>query len=232
MTVKLVLLHSPLVGPGTWRLLIPLLRSHGHDVAVADFSAVMAGTGPYYPQLVQCARAVIGNSRNYVLIAHSAAGVLIPALAEQGDAIGAIFVDALLPRPSRSWLDTAPAELISGLEKLACDGRVPPWHLWWPRDAVKSLVKEAATFEKFAAELNELPFAYFNEVTPASVLAQNFATAYLQLSAGYAAEAAIAERNGWPVRRLSLHHLAMLTHCDEVASEIELLVRRLAVPKA
>ena len=232
MAVRLVLLHSPLVGPGTWRVLSPLLRSKGYGVAVADFSAVMAGPGPYYPELVRCARSVIANAGNTVLIAHSGAGALVPALAEQGDAIGALFVDALLPHPGRSWFETAPAEFVFRLEKLARDGRVPPWHLWWQADAVKSLFKDAGTFDRFAAELNALPLAYLNEAAPASVLARNFPTAYLQLSAGYAAEAAIAQRNGWPVRQLALHHLAMLTHCDAVAGEIGRLVDTIVVQKA
>jgi hypothetical protein len=226
MTVKLILLHSPLVGPGTWRLLAPLLRAQGYDVSIADFTSVMVGDGPYYPQLLRCARAKLNNPENTVLIAHSGAGVLIPALAEDGGG-GAIFVDALLPHPGRSWFDTVPVELVADLERRAHNGRVPPWHLWWPQSAVKSLFKDAASFDRFSAELNQLPLAYFREIAPASVLARNFGCAFLQLSAGYAAEAEIAERNGWPVRRLALDHLAMLTHCDEVAGEIGYLVREI-----
>lgn len=229
--MKLVLLHSPLVGPETWRLLTPLLRSRGHDVSVADLSPVMAVNGPYYPELVRSARAVIDDPRNTVVIAHSGAGVLIPAVVEQGGAAGAIFVDALLPHPGESWFETAPDSLRSGLEKLARDGRVPPWHRWWPGGTIESLFKNSNAFDKFASELNDLPLSYFSEIAPASVLAHDFSGAYLQLSAGYAAEAGIATRNGWPVRRLARHHLAMLTDRDEVANAIDELLQAIDAGK-
>jgi len=230
--VKLLLLHSPLVGSGTWRLLTPILRAHSHDVCVADFSPVMAGHGPYYAALIDTACALIDDPRNMVLIAHSAAGVLIPAVVEQSGAASAVFVDALLPHPGRSWLMTAPHSLCSRLENLSRGGRVPPWHLWWPKGAIESLFKKSGAFETFANELNDLPLAYFSEIAPPHALAPNFPGAYLQLSAGYEAESAIAERKGWPVRRLARHHLAMLTDPNQVADGLEELLQAIKSDRA
>lgn len=36
MEQTIVLVHSPLVGPGTWRKLTPLLEARGHSVLVPD----------------------------------------------------------------------------------------------------------------------------------------------------------------------------------------------------
>jgi hypothetical protein len=48
--------------------------------------------------------------------------------------------------------------------------------------------------------------------------------AYLQLSAACSAQADEAERRGWPVRRLDLNHLAVLTHAAVVEAKlVELL---------
>ena len=108
MAVKLVALHSPFVGPGTWRGLAPRLRAAGYDVAVPDFTGVMAGVGPYHENMVAIARAVVSpaESQNTILVAHSGAGALIPAVAGDGLAAGAIYLDALLPHPGLSWFET------------------------------------------------------------------------------------------------------------------------------
>ncbi len=79
-------------------------------------------------------------------------------------------------------------------------------------------------FEAFASELHRLPLAYFEERAPAVFLSSDISCGYLQLSAGYEAEAGIAKSQGWPVRGLSLHHLAMLTHPEEVAMALESLI--------
>jgi alpha/beta hydrolase family protein len=230
MAVKLVLLHSPLAGPGSWRALAPLLRARGFDVDIPDYSDVMAGNPPYYSTIatIVCAAIANTNPTDTILVAHSGAGALIPAIAEGGLASGAIFMDALLPHPGRSWFATAPDALKSRLIHLARDGRVPPWHRWWPKGAIEPLFNDPVAYERFASELNDLPLVYFDEPAPTIELPQALACAYLQLGAGYEAEAGVAEKRGWPVVRLSLHHLAMLTHAEEVAAQVELLVRSLA----
>lgn len=229
MAVKLVLLHSPLVGPGTWLLLAPLLRAQGFAVSVPDFSPAMRGQGPYYPELVRIARAAIGeDSRDTILVVHSAAGALVPAIADKNAAAGTIFVDALLPHSGQSWLESTPEPLTALITKLSRDGRVPPWHRWWPKGAIETMFDDAAAYEGFAAQLNDLPLAYFHEAAPSIELSQGFACAYLRLGVGYEAEAATAENKDWPVVRLTLHHLAMLTHAKEAAAQIELLARALA----
>lgn len=226
MAVRLVLLHSPLAGPGSWRELAPLLRARGFAVDIPDYSNVMAGNPPYYSTIARIARATtaVTNISDTILVAHSGAGALIPAIAEGGTASGAIFMDALLPHPGRSWLSTAPDTLKSHLIHLARKGRVPPWHRWWPRGAIRSLFDDPVAYERFASELNDLPLAYFDEPAPTIELPQELACAYLQLGAGYEAEAAVAEKRGWHVVRLLLHHLAVLTHAEEVAAQVELLV--------
>lgn len=229
MAVKLVLLHSPLVGPGTWRLLAPVLAARGFEVVVADYSGVLAAEPPYYANLVRVARTAItrSNSARTILIAHSGAGALIPAIAEGGLARGAIFMDALLPHPGKSWFSSAPDSLNKRLVALARDGRVPPWHQWWPDGAIAALFSRAADYEQFAAELQTLPFDYFNEPAPEISLTGNFPCAYLQVGPGCAAEAALAESWGWPLLRAPLHHLAMLTHADVVCAQTALLVEAL-----
>jgi hypothetical protein len=227
MTVKLVLLHSPLVGPGTWRLLAPALRARELEVALADFAADMAGDPPYYPRLVRTARALLAPARDTTtfVVVHSGAGSLVPAIAT--DVAGAIFVDALMPHPGQSWFETAPESLKLRLEKSAHAGHVPPWHRWWPDGAIRTLFTDEAGYVEFVAELNEIPLAYLKEPAPGVKLQERFRGAYLQLGPGNAAEASLAEQLGWPVRRQPLHHLALLTHPEVISDRIGELVTEL-----
>jgi len=79
-------------------------------------------------------------------------------------------------------------------------------------------------FEAIASDLHCLPLAYFEERARALFLSSDIPCGYLQLSAGCKTEAGIAKNQGWRVRGLSLHHLAMLTHPEEVAMAFESLI--------
>ena len=74
-------------------------------------------------------------------------------------------------------------------------------------------------------ELEPIPVDYFE--APAPDVELRLPCAYLQLSGAYEDEARVAGRQGWPVVRLPLHHLAMLTHAQSVATAIEGLAERL-----
>lgn len=217
--MELVLLHSPLAGPAAWDLLAPVLQARGHAVAVPDLTPVMGGAPPYYERLAQLAADAMDAPS--VLVAHSGAGALVPAITALAPVHSVIFADALLPHPGKNWFETAPDALQARLRAMAKDGRLPPWHRWWPDGAIARMLGSAELCERFTAGSQPLPLAYFEERAPDAALATP--AAYLQLSDAYASETAIAEAHGWPAAKLSLHHLAMLTHPDAVADGIERL---------
>jgi hypothetical protein len=221
--VRLLLLHSPLVGPASWLRVAPELQARGHDVAVPDLTAVLADDGPYYPALAEAAAAA--SASESILVVHSGAGALVPAIAARRDLSGAVFVDALLPHPGESWFAGVPEQLGARLRSLAKDGMLPPWHAWWPKGALEKLLPDRAIGAAFLAEQHELPLAYFEEAAPDVPL--RTASAYLQLSEAYAADADVAAALGWPVARLDLHHLAVLTDPQTVAAKIEALASSL-----
>ncbi|MGN6515045.1 MAG: alpha/beta fold hydrolase [Rhizomicrobium sp.] len=213
--MKLVLLHSSLTGPATWRRLTPVLQAKGHDVVVPDYRFALTQAPPHYDRIArEIARQANAPS---ILIVHSGAGVLAPMLAGVMALRGAVFVDALLPHPGKSWFDTTPHSLAARLRSTARDGRLPPWDRWWPEAVLEAMLPDAAMRCDFIAELPSLPLAYCEERAPDISLPEKFPCAYLQLSSGYDREVHEAENHGWPTRRLPLHHLAMLTHPDNVA---------------
>lgn len=219
----LVLVHSPLVGPGTWRALVPRLESRGYRVIVPDLRSALRAEPPLYFRIRRTIAEAIeaaAAADDLALVVHSGAGALVPMLVRSNRKIRrAIFVDALLPHPGKRWFDTAPAELASHLRALAKAGNLPRWHRWWPQGAMEELLPDEGQRAQFIAELHEVPVAYLDEAAPLGDVPPSAACAYLQLSAACETEADEAERRGWPVRRLDLNHLAPLTHAEEVAAE-------------
>ena len=220
--MRLVLLHSPLVGPATWNAVAPLLQARGHDVAVPDLTPIMTEDGPYYPALAEAAAAAITDPA--ILVVHSGAGALVPSIAALEAVRGAMFVDALLPHPGESWFGGVPEQLGAKLRSMAKNARLPPWHAWWPKGAMERLLPDRAAGATFLSQQHELPLAYFEEATPEIPLTTP--SAYLRLSEAYDADVDSAEAAEWPVLRLNLHHLAMLTHPQPVADAILLLAHQ------
>ncbi|MPY78988.1 MAG: alpha/beta fold hydrolase [Actinophytocola sp.] len=220
MADSFALVHSPLVGPSTWAATASCVRRDGHRVVVPSLAGVVAGGPPYYARLADTAAAAIAEVGGpCVLVGHSGAGPLLPAIAEAlGDDVrAAVFVDALLPHPGRSWFDTAPAELRERLSGLAHAGWLPPWHEWFPPGTVDALLPDATVRESFFAEIPTLPLAYFEEVAPDAPSWHTVRCGYLRLSAAYDERANEAEQRGWWVHREDADHLAMLTQPDVIA---------------
>lgn len=73
---NLVLVHSPLCGPGTWSALTPILEQRGWTVFVPDLHD--DGEPPYYRQHVESIVAQTGSAYDAVFVGHSGAGALLP----------------------------------------------------------------------------------------------------------------------------------------------------------
>ncbi|TDE27664.1 hypothetical protein [Actinomadura sp. 6K520] len=96
----LVLLHAPDAGAKSWGDLPEMLRSYGLDVVAPD----VADTGPRYIARASLIIAATDPVAPLVLVAHGAAGPLLPGISLAQRAAhrpvgGYLFVDADLPRP-------------------------------------------------------------------------------------------------------------------------------------
>jgi hypothetical protein len=225
---RFVLLHSPLLGPAAWRPTAAQLERQGFQVETPVWPRLSGVSDDFYAALADGLAAQLGGDRPRVLVAHSGAGALVPTLAGRlaTPVVGTVLVDAILPHPGRSWLDTAPAEMRDRLRGGAQMGELPPWDEWWPPGALERLVPDAAAREALLAELEPLPLAYFEEAAPPGELSGP--VGYLQLSGAYDDEGVAAGRSGWPLVRLPLHHLAMMTNPEPVAAALVSLTARLA----
>lgn len=226
---RMVLVHSPFLGPASMRPLAEQLDSSGMPVLVPDLRGAMAGEPVHDRLLAEFADAAstVDARESLVLIGHSGAGPLLPGFAAAtGHAVTAlVYLDAGPPTPGSSWRDSAPAELFDEMCALARDARLPRWHQWFEADPLATLVPDHATRDTLAGEEPEVPIAFLTEPRPDADWTGP--AGYLQLSPPYAAAADEAEQQGWPVRRVESHHLAAVTGPRAVADELLALLAAL-----
>ena len=215
------LVHSPLVGPSTWRRVEESLRLRslttwrGH----VSLEYLFSPDEDYGPEETP-------TGQPGALVVHSAAGLFAPTFAQRSEMNRVIFVDAVLPAPGLSWLTTAPAPLAAHLTLLATNGVLPPWPTWFGASTMARLLPDEQVRAAFEAECLPIPL-HFLWTSTAETQLPDGRHAYLRLSEGYSEEAERAQDLGWRVCHEPLHHLAMLTHPDRIAAIIAELAQEL-----
>ena len=157
-TPTFVLIHSPLVGALSWQASADRLRARGLTVVVPSLAGVFDGGPPYYPKLAARVAETVRVSvaaRPLVLVAHSGAGALLPAVAAAlADVVAAaMFIDAILPHPGATWFETGPPSLGEHVRSLAQEGWLPPWDQWFPPGTLDPLLPDPALRGRFLAQL-------------------------------------------------------------------------------
>lgn len=216
---RLVLVHSPIVGPDTWAPVAEVLRARSRQVLVPRLTDDDAP--PWWAAHVDAVVTAVGDPdpSPLVLALHSGAGQLadqlVARLGRAGHTVEAIlFVDAGLPPQGRSRMaqlgDEAPDFAIELGATLSGGGRFPDW-----TDAqLRGLVPDGERRLRLLHGVRRLPAEYWEEPIP-DVEAPPHRRAVLLLSGGYAPTAWAAEAEGWPLVDLAAdnHFLAL---ADEV----------------
>lgn len=215
-----VLVHSPLVGPATWRWVAETLARRGHRVTVP---AASPATG--WEDFADSVAAQIGN--HSVLVGHSGAGPLLPQIAARATADALVFVDAGVP-PEVGTADLMPPEMLADLRATASDGVLPPWSDWYGEDVMAELIPDRDRRGIVTAELPRLPLRFFEEPVPVPLGWAATRCGYIQLSEAYAEDAARAAGQGWPVIERQGAHLDIVTRPVEIADAILDVTRVLA----
>lgn len=228
----LVLVHSPIVGPSTWLRLVPELERRGHTVLVPSLRSAATGRGPYAEAFAQAVVSTVGAAGDVVLIAHSGAGLFLPAIAGRLERLsGCLFVDATLPRPGERWLDSIPAEFreSEAFREGASHGVVP--NPWTAPDMWRTVgIHDEPLVALLAREAIEPSLALYEESIHLPSGWKNVPAAYLAFVPNpfYAPFVERARAAGWPVRELPGAHFEMLVRPADVAAEIDALVEALS----
>jgi hypothetical protein len=218
---SLVLVHSPVLGPASVQSTARALSGLGWICLVPSLTDA-ADIG----QHITAAAATVPDGS--VLVAHSGAGPLVPAIAAHAGrrVAGSVFVDARLPATHGSTALAEPT-MIEFLSGIAVDGTVPPWSTWWGEGAFDAMVPDAALAAGMRSEMRSLPLDFFRSEIPVPPGWPDSPCAYLQLSPAYGAEAAEAGGRGWSVARRDGTHLDVATQPGATAAALHDLLAQL-----
>lgn len=219
-----VLIHSPLVGALTWQPVAQILRTHGYEVFSPALQDASDSTFRFWQQEVDSIKLTI---RDAVLVGHSGAGALLPAVGEKLNAYGYLFVDAVLLLESASRLELMHTEDIDFAREfksyLEAGGQFPNW----TDEQLQDIIPDAALRRDLLADLRPRGLRFFTERIDAPTGWETKPCAYLQLSAFYSLYADQAEQLGWPVVRRKAHHFEMMTQPQAIAALLMELGARL-----
>ena len=214
--MRLLLVHSPAVGPSTWRWVAGVLRSVGHKVIVPNL--VPAATTGYPAAFARAAVHGVATGEEIVVVGHSAAGPVLPLVAGCFPKLRrVVFVDATIP-PCEGT-STVGGDFLGLLQQLAPDGTLPIWSRWWGDEVLPALVRDEVRRGEVERELPTLPLAFFQ--TPITLPREWCAWngAFLLLSEFYRRDASRAAALGWPVAEHPGAHLDMVNE-EEAVTEI------------
>ena len=224
MSKTFVLVHSPLVGPDTWAPVAAVLRRMGHAALVPELPAAVEPGRPFWAQHAEAvARQVEAGvpeaaDEALVLVGHSGAGALLPAIRQAlGRPVsGYVFVDAGLPAGGQSRLESFGEGAEEFHAHLAAGGRFPDW----TDEQLKPIVPDDAARARLVAGLRPQPLAFWEERLPVVAGWPEAACSYLLFSAVYEAAASQARALGWPVLEMPGGHFHMLVAPEAVGETV------------
>lgn len=224
VSTDVLVLPSPLLGPAAYGPLATAFSSRGAPAVVAELpegvltpGAVLEG---FVDQLV--------SSGATLVVAHSNAGYLVPALRAVHPVPAVVFLDAALPLTTDDTTLLAPpqfGEFVAGLPQE--DGLLPPWPSWWDRSEIEPLFPSQDWQERVTEGAPRLPPSWFTTPVEVPVGWEALPAAYLGFGATYAEELTFARAAGWPVRVLDGHHLHLLSSPEQTARGVLALRERL-----
>lgn len=212
--MEFVLVHSPLVGPRTWRWVAEALSAAGHVVVVPDLrAAALAGRPGGF--IVAGTSGVPSAWSRPVLVGHSGAGFFLPSIGEALDATQLVFVDAGLP--PREGPATVGGDFLDQLRSFSVDGALPRWSTWWGDTLMRTLVPDEVRRADVEAEMPAVPLAFYESVVDLPNGWDEGRGAYMLLSEAYRDDAVRARSLGWPVIERLGGHLDIVNDPDAIA---------------
>ncbi|HLO34323.1 MAG TPA: alpha/beta fold hydrolase [Anaerolineales bacterium] len=227
-----VLVHSPLVGSLTWTLVADQMQQRGLKTIVPALVDSPEAGEPYWKQHAESvarALALVPEDTLLILVAHSGAGPLLPAIRQSlvNPVHAYIFVDAGLPPNGASRLDSMKSENPEWAgqfqEELERGGNFPNWSF----EDLKEVLPDESLRQKMIAEIHPRELAFFTEQLPMFAGWPDAPCIYIQFSAPYQSSAVQARRAGWQIYELAAGHFHMLVDPKAVADLLVEAVNRI-----
>lgn len=230
-----LLVHSPLVGPASWRPVAEELGRRGFDARVPRLTPPIDAPSPWWRSAADEVAATVEptGASGVVLVAHSGAGPHLPAVArrlrEGGTGVEAcLFVDAGLPAPGRTPRQEAPEAFDELVRRSGRDGRLPPWPEWWGAEVMADLVPDPTARSALVTECRPVPLSLLDEPFPVVPGGTDAPCAVISFT--YEAEAEAAQSRGWVVARVpGAGHLHQVVDPAGVADALQITLAALGV---
>lgn len=217
-----LLIHGMWHGAWCWRQLTSLLRASGHDV----YTATLTGSGERahlrYPDIdmnthIQDVVAVLEfeDLRNVILVGHSLAGYLAPAVAERApERIAHIInLDGILPVEGKALKDIMPQNFDDFQQR----GRANGDEWWTPPVPDWTFGVTGADLEWMKSKLTPYPLKTWLTPMPfSSQSARAIPRTFIRCTDEHTPEGLINDEQeclqlGWQYRQLATGHDAMIT---------------------
>ncbi len=207
----IALVPSPLTGELFWNPVHDWLWAHGRRAHLSRLPAPQYINPPYWMTHSASVAALLPDT-DVVLVGHSGAGVLLPAIgrfAHNRDGncrvCGYVFVDCDLPADGVSRFDLFDTpDLVEQWRASATSGWLRTW-----RDAdLQPFITDEQARATFVAQLPRVPLSMYDELINVPEDWPEAPCAYLSLSSGYPRAVAAALQHGWPQRQLDTQHFA------------------------
>jgi hypothetical protein len=212
-----ILIHSPLVGPLTWSRVADEMRARSLKVLVPTLEDSASSRDPFWKQhAASVARAVSPTPQDtpVLLVAHSGAGPLLPAIRRSipNPVRAYVFVDAGIPRDGATRLELMKSEdpewagqFQSLLEQ---GGRFPDWSF----DDLQEIIPDEKLRRQMVSEIRPRGVSFFTEPIPVFTGWPDAPCVYIRFSAPYDTSAAQAMASDWLVHDLDAGHFHMLVN--------------------
>jgi hypothetical protein len=219
------LIHSPLVGPLTWKLVADQMRQRGLDVLVPVLEDIPSSKEPFWQQhsdSISQAFVHIPKDSSITLIAHSGAGPLLPVIRQSlANPVNAyVFIDAGIPGDQATRLDLMNSEDPEWAEQfqqyLEDGGTFPTWSF----DDLQEVIPDESLRTQLVSEIRPRGLDFFTEPIPVFDGWPDAPCVYIRFSPPYEYPASQARQAGWPTYELEAGHFHMLVDPQAVTDLI------------
>jgi hypothetical protein len=220
-----ILIHSPLVGSLTWKLVAEEMRQRDIEVIVPTLVDAPDSEEPYWKQHAESVSQVfaqVPQDTPLTLVAHSGTGPLLPAIRESlaNPANAYVFVDAGIPRDGATRLDLMQSEESDWAkefqEYLEGGGYFPNWSM----EDLKNILPDDELRAQMVAEIRPRALDFFTEPIPVFKGWPDAPCIYILFSEPYKRAAIQARESGWPTYELEAGHFHMLVDAKAVTNLI------------
>lgn len=210
-----VLIHSPLVGPLTWKLVAQELQRKDLAVIVPTLRDSPDAKEPYWKQHAESVAQSLSHipeSTHLTLVAHSGAGPLLPVIRRSlpHPVHAYLFVDAGLPGAEATRLDLMQSEDTEWAKEfrqhLESGGLFPSWSF----DDLQDVIPDESVRAQMVREIQPRALDFFTEPIPVFDGWPDAPGVYILFSEPYKKAAGQAQEFGWSVYGLEAGHFHML----------------------